>query len=1260
MRLFLIAVIYLLLTTAPRARTQDCPCEDTPPDDQYTCEEQRNFGQCDDEWMESYCLCTCNRCDSTTTTSSEAPEDTSIVTVVSPASETEFTSEARDDISTTDSSPAAEQQSTTSEAPEDTPTTTTTSPTPETQFTSEAREEAPDDDEPTIERELPPLASFANRRCTDALLPAITGSSELTLLSAAIEAAELEDVFSDGTFRGTLFAPNNDAIESALENLGLNLNELADNTAVLTAVLQYHVVPSRVLSINDIRRARLLDTALAKYSLIGGSRREIEGYASVGRFIGDPVVICRSIVYLIDDLLLPEGSLEELNTAFGVKSTLSVSPESEEEKCREGFNAFFAISSDPELSTFAELLNFVQLSGPLAREANSFTVFAPTNEAFNSTLESLNTNLTALQEDEELLSGILQYHIINESNIEASDLQTSTLMTMNESTILVEVDKGIELSGTGSAASVIEADIDRSCESAVHKIDNVLLPFRTQRGVVSRTSRSAPVRSKERRATSNCQVGNKDLFQVISGTPGLTVWAQIIQLSGLHQFLSDESISVTMFAPNDAAFGRLLPLGSGFSELVPEKSMAKVLVSYHTVSGAATTRQINQDIEVETLLVDEEGEAVEIEIESNPLTPSRFTVTGKESSGNFVDTDIIGCNSVIHIIDGVLQPYKNFFPSNRVTVNKAISNAEGYTSLLEEANTENGEEEGPCLSTPEVKSPRRGGEESEGRAGPSSSSQPKKYSSKYKSRSRRAAGPSQLEGESPHQDYQQQQRQTMMMMNTPNAAPMNVTPNREREIINTQRVTTLAETRQLENEPRSTGSSTMSSYQYSRDPPRPLRPLMETEEINESMHFGSVEQDWTPDNYPENFNFNEFMIRLAENFEVPLLEKEAIQVRFQLPSQVSCVQESMKSVQGQGQDQQGGSTQHRKITSSSRKKLVTGETLTVSDRSKSQVNVEQEESGVMLTPDAPSTSSNAQSPLICSQQEINEEQLVEVKLLGTGASGRVYLSTWMGSEVAVKEFYDSNPVESERCYNQEAENLNFLKHPCVVSMYGVTTFHRNPAIVLEYIIGGSLKAQLRGLRQQNQGADVSLVQVTSRIKMKCQIALKASSAVEYLHSKQIIHFDLKAENFLCDLKGNGKPVVKVADVGLSKHKMVSYMTRNMRGTLPWMAPELLPGLKTTADSSPLGQNRVDQKVDIYSFGIVLWEIWTYGNDPYGNMSAHEALYGVLSGSLRPTIPRDCPASWTNLMQQCWDRNPVRRPTIDMVTKKLINFLQELR
>ena len=99
------------------------------------------------------------------------------------------------------------------------------------------------------------------------------------------------------------------------------------------------------------------------------------------------------------------------------------------------------------------------------------------------------------------------------------------------------------------------------------------------------------------------------------------------------------------------------------------------------------------------------------------------------------------------------------------------------------------------------------------------------------------------------------------------------------------------------------------------------------------------------------------------------------------------------------------------------------------------------------------------------------------------------------------------------------------------------------------------------------------------MRTKALIALQAAHAMEYLHSRNIIHFDVKAENFLCDLRDLSRPVVKVADVGLSKHKIASFVTGSMRGTLPWMAPELFPTLPNrNSPNQPYEQPRVSHKV----------------------------------------------------------------------------------
>ncbi|WOG97945.1 hypothetical protein DCAR_0417286 [Daucus carota subsp. sativus] len=275
---------------------------------------------------------------------------------------------------------------------------------------------------------------------------------------------------------------------------------------------------------------------------------------------------------------------------------------------------------------------------------------------------------------------------------------------------------------------------------------------------------------------------------------------------------------------------------------------------------------------------------------------------------------------------------------------------------------------------------------------------------------------------------------------------------------------------------------------------------------------------------------------------------------------------------------------------------------------------------------------------ISSLQIIKNEDLEELRELGSGTFGTVYHGKWRGSDVAIKRIKKScfagRSSEQERLtleFWREAEILSKLHHPNVVAFYGVVQDGPGGtlATVAEFMVDGSLR---HVLLRKDRHLDH---------RKKLIIAMDAAFGMEYLHSKNIVHFDLKCDNLLVNLKDPSRPICKVADFGLSKIKRNTLVSGGVRGTLPWMAPELLNG----------SSSKVSEKVDIFSFGIVLWEILT-GEEPYANMHYGAIIGGIVNNTLRPAIPNSCDPEWKRLMEQCWAPNPMVRPTFTEITNRL--------
>ncbi|KAL1563034.1 hypothetical protein AAHA92_05543 [Salvia divinorum] len=275
---------------------------------------------------------------------------------------------------------------------------------------------------------------------------------------------------------------------------------------------------------------------------------------------------------------------------------------------------------------------------------------------------------------------------------------------------------------------------------------------------------------------------------------------------------------------------------------------------------------------------------------------------------------------------------------------------------------------------------------------------------------------------------------------------------------------------------------------------------------------------------------------------------------------------------------------------------------------------------------------------ITSLQIIKNADLEELRELGSGTFGTVYHGKWRGSDVAIKRIkkscFTGRQSEQERLtleFWREAEILSKLHHPNVVAFYGVVQDGPGGtlATVTEYMVDGSLRHVL--LRKDRH---------LDRRK-RLIIAMDAAFGMEYLHSKNIVHFDLKCDNLLVNLKDPSRPICKVGDFGLSKIKRNTLVSGGVRGTLPWMAPELLNG----------SSSKVSEKVDVFSFGIVLWEILT-GEEPYANMHYGAIIGGIVNNTLRPTIPSYCDSEWRRLMEECWAPNPSLRPSFTEIASRL--------
>ncbi|XP_035938124.1 tyrosine-protein kinase FRK [Halichoerus grypus] len=267
------------------------------------------------------------------------------------------------------------------------------------------------------------------------------------------------------------------------------------------------------------------------------------------------------------------------------------------------------------------------------------------------------------------------------------------------------------------------------------------------------------------------------------------------------------------------------------------------------------------------------------------------------------------------------------------------------------------------------------------------------------------------------------------------------------------------------------------------------------------------------------------------------------------------------------------------------------------------------------------------------QWEIDRQSIQLLKRLGSGQFGEVWEGLWNNTtSVAVKTLKPGSMDPND--FLREAQLMKNLRHPKLIQLYAVCTLEDPIYIITELMRHGSLQEYL----QNDAGTKIHL---TQQVDMAAQVA----SGMAYLESQNYIHRDLAARNVLVGEHN----IYKVADFGLARvfkvdNEDIYEFKHEIKLPVKWTAPEAIRG------------NKFSIKSDVWSFGILLYEIITYGKMPYSGMTGAQVIQ-MLGQNYRLPQPPNCPPQFYNIMWECWNAEPKERPTFEKLHWKLEDYFE---
>ncbi|XP_023664282.1 muscle, skeletal receptor tyrosine-protein kinase [Paramormyrops kingsleyae] len=290
-------------------------------------------------------------------------------------------------------------------------------------------------------------------------------------------------------------------------------------------------------------------------------------------------------------------------------------------------------------------------------------------------------------------------------------------------------------------------------------------------------------------------------------------------------------------------------------------------------------------------------------------------------------------------------------------------------------------------------------------------------------------------------------------------------------------------------------------------------------------------------------------------------------------------------------------------------------------------------------------------PLLLNTKLLNLEyprnNIEYVRDIGEGAFGRVFQARAPGllpmetfTMVAVKMLKEEASADMQNDFQREAALMAEFDHPNIVRLLGVCAVGKPMCLLFEYMANGDLNEYLRrncpNPRHSLSQASLSGRSFASELEggaLTCVdqlfIAKQVAAGMAYLSERKFVHRDLATRNCLV----GGELVVKIADFGLSRNiYSADYYKANENDAIPirWMPPE------------SIFYNRYTTESDVWAYGVVLWEIFSHGMQPYYGMAHEEVIYYVRDGNVLG-CPDGCPLELYSLMRLCWSSHPSDRP-----------------